>query len=295
MKRVVYMDGHPIQHPGEIGRELPLKICDMFTPLDAEHIFNSAGKVENYVNNTYRIQSFTESYKELKDIQEAFEISKKSLGSSERYRIERRIRSYFLEADVFFSHWRRFLGNFKKRNGVDIYKDMENQYRDDATYNLLRFLRNHIMHAGDIIHGVHIGVNDSLLWTDADVLKNDIRDKKNRGLIDKCGKKIDLFKLADDSYPLVQAIHGYFMRAVAKHDKRLNLKAECEYLVSMRSRIFLFKATDWLVFSETGIENVEVGLPYIGGVPGIGVDYHRLDWEIYKKLLEWCEDEDKGE
>ena len=53
-------------------------------------------------------------------------------------------------------------------------------------------------------------------------------------------------------------------------------------------RILLYKPTDWFVFSETGIENVEVGLPFIGGVPEIGVDYVRLDWEMYEKLLEWC-------
>lgn len=290
MKQVIYMDGHPIQHPGETGRELPLKICDLFTPLDSEHIFISAGKVEAFVNNTYRIQSFSESYNELKDMQEEFQTERISQDLSEQYRTERRIRSYFLEADVFFSHWRRFLGIVKKRSSVDIYKAMENQYKDDATYNLLRILRNHIMHAGDIIHGAHKGFTDASLWADAEFLKNDIRDRKDRALLEKYEKKIDLFKLADDSYPLVQSIHEYFMRAVATHDKWFNLSAECEYLVSMRSRIFLFNAADWFVFSRTGIENVEVGLPYIGGVPGIGVDYYRLDWEMYKKLLEWCKE-----
>ncbi len=39
VKQVLYMDGPPIQHPGESGRELPLKICELyhgcslFTPL----------------------------------------------------------------------------------------------------------------------------------------------------------------------------------------------------------------------------------------------------------------------
>ena len=151
MKQVIYMDGYPIQHPGETGRELPLKICDLFTPLDSEHIFISAGKVEAFVNNIYRIQSFSESYNELKDMQEEFQTERISQDLSEQYRTERRIRSYFLEADVFFSHWRRFLGIVKKRSSVDIYKAMENQYKDDATYNLLRILRNHIMHASDTI------------------------------------------------------------------------------------------------------------------------------------------------
>lgn len=41
--------------------------------------------------------------------------------------------------------------------------------------------------------------------------------------------------------------------------------------------IRIYKPTDWFVFSETEIENVVVGLPFIGGMSGIGVDYVRLD------------------
>lgn len=288
------MDDPPIQHLGEVGRELPLKTCDLFSTLDAEHLFISAGKVEAFVKNIYRIQSFTEAYQELKEMQESFETARISQSTSEQYKVERRIRSYFIEADVFFSHWRRFLGNVKKRTGVDIYKAMDDQYKDHMTYGLLRILRNHIMHAGDVVHGAHKGFTDASIWADTDVLKNDIRDKKDRGLLERCGKRIDLFKLVDDSYPLVQAIHEYFMKTVAEKDKAFNLKAECEYLVSMRNRILLYKPTDWFVFSETGIENVEVGLPFIGGVLGIGVDYVRLDWEMYKKLLEWRGDGEKS-
>ena len=73
-----------------------------------------------------------------------------------------------------------------------------------------------------------------------------------------------------------------------------NLKSECEYFVSMWSRILLYKPTNWFVVSYTGIENVDVGLPFIGGVPGLGVDYHRLNWGVYKKLLEWCEAGEKN-
>ncbi len=37
-----------------------------------------------------------------------------------------------------------------------------------------------------------------------------------------------------------------------------------------------------------------MGLPFIGGVPGIGVGFYRLDWEMYEKLLEWCESSNTG-
>lgn len=290
MKQVIYMDDAPIQHPGEIGRELPLKPCNLFSELDAEHLFVSAGKVETLVNNIYRIQSFTEAYQELKEMQRNLESSKRVRDTAEQFRAERKIRTYFLEADVFFSHWRRFLGGIKKRDGVDIFHDMEEKCKNDTTYALLRIIRNYIMHAGDIIHGAHQGLFDDnvLLWADASVIDNDIRDKKDKSVLAQVGR-IDLLKLADDAMPLVQSIQEYLMRSVAEKGKFYNLRSECEYLRSMQSRIMLYKPTDWFVVSYTGIENVEVGLPYIGGVPGFGVDYHRLDWEMYKKLLEWCE------
>lgn len=291
MKQVIYMDGSPIKHPGVKGRELPLKVCDLFTPLDAEHLFLSAGKVETFASNVYRIQSFTEAYEELKEMQKNLNASKSVQSPADQYRTERKIRSFFIEADVFFSHWRRFLGVVRKRSGVDIFYDMEQKYKNDVTYQLLRIIRNYIMHAGDIIHGAHNGMFDDnfQLWADADVIRNDIREKKDKAILAKIDKRIDLLKLADDAAPIVKEIHEFFMKSVAEKDKWFNLKAECEYLLSMRNKIVLFKPTDWFVVSYTGPENVDVGLPYIGGVTGFGIDYHRLDWGMYHVLGEWIE------
>ncbi len=112
-----------------------------------------------------------------------------------------------------------------------------------------------------------------------------VRTPQCKKLLDIC--KIDLLKLADDAKPIVADIQEFFMRDVAEKDKRFNLKAECEYLGEIGKRVILINATAWYVFSYTGVENVEVGLPYIGGVLGFGVDYHRLDWQMYKVLGDW--------
>lgn len=53
----------------------------------------------------------------------------------------------------------------------------------------------------------------------------------------------------------------------------------------------MYKADAWYVWNYTGLENVEVGLPYFGGVLGYGIDYFRLDWKMYKVLLEWINNE----
>ena len=288
MKQVLYMDGAPIQHPGEKGKELPLKPCDMFNGLDAEHIFISAGKVEGFVNNIYRVQSFNEAYEELKTMEDELRKIQSEHNISDHYRAERRIRSYFIEADLFFSHWKKMLGSIKKSSGVDIYAAMEQKYKNDINYALLRIIRNYIMHSGDVIHRAHSGLNGDVgLWADIELLKKDIRDKGDRNILEKVGRIIDLIKLADDANPLVLKIQEYFMKSVAEKDKRYDLKAECEYLNEMRKRIVMYRSNDWFVFSYNGLENVEVGLPYIGGVPGLSVNYYRLDWQMYKELGDW--------
>lgn len=126
---------------------------------------------------------------------------------------------------------------------------------------------------------------------DSNVLIKDTRDKKDQELLKRVGKRIDLLKLADDAYPLVHLIQEFFMKEVAEKDKKLDLKGKCEYLVSMWSRIALYKADAWYVWNYTELENVEVGLPYFGGVLGYGIDYFRLDWKMYKVLLEWINNE----
>lgn len=89
MKQVIYMAGAPIQHPGEKGREILMKYCDLFTSLEAEHLFLSAGKVEGFVNNNYCIQSFNEAYDELRAMATEHCKPRASHNESERYMVER--------------------------------------------------------------------------------------------------------------------------------------------------------------------------------------------------------------
>ncbi len=284
------MDGKPIQHPGETGRELPLKPCTAFTELEAERLFISAGRVESFVNNVYRVQSYNDAYVELKALEKELSETKAALTIKGQYRVERLVRAYFLEADVLFSHWKRTFGIIKKKSNVDVYKDMEKKYETNATYSLLHIMRDYIMHAGDIVHGAHVGNIDMLLWADADVLKNDIRKgNNNRKVLESLtDKRIDLLKMAEDAFPLVMGIQDFFMQALAKNTN-YNIREECEHLLSLRSKTVLIPANGWYVVSYTGVENVNVGLPYIGGVLGYGVDFYKLDWQTYKELKDWLD------
>ena len=285
MKKIIYMDGEPIQHPGVKGRELPIKICELFNELEAERIFISASEVEGFINQIFRIQSFEEAHNELNDcISDLSET--KPYGIDIQNRLERRIRSYFLEADVFFSHWRRFLGRMSKRGSVsnnskDVFKTIENQYKTDNTYALLRIIRNFVMHSGDIMHESYVGMNEELnIWADVNVLINDIRDRDDKKVLSNIGGRIDLIKLADESYPIVLEIHEKFLNSVVN----VELINALENLVTMRKKILLYKSNTWYAIEYTGIKGVKPGLPIIGEVPGIGLNYRRLYWSAYDNL-----------
>ncbi|WP_155830562.1 hypothetical protein [Butyrivibrio sp. NC3005] len=267
-----------------------MKPCLAFTESEAERLFISAGRVESFVNNVYRVQSFNDAYMEFKALEKEMAETKAAITIRGQHKVERMVRSYFLETDVFFSHWRKTFGHIKKQRDIDIYKDMEKKYDTNQCYNLLHIMRDYIMHAGDIVHGTHVGNNDILLWAEADVLKNDLRKgNDNRKLLENLtDKRINLLELADDAYPLVMEIHELFMRELAKNAD-YNLKEECGYLLSLKSKTVPISADYWYAFSYTGPENVNVGITNAVRVSGYGFDYYRLDLQAYAELKAWLD------
>lgn len=289
MKHLVYMDGEPIQHPDIKGRELPFKPCSVYTDLELERIYISATAVESFINHIYRIQSVEEAYNEL---MECYKDSLKNYSDNivDQNRLERRIRSYFLESDVFFSHWRRFFvqqarnrSNKNTNRNTDIYRSIEDKYKGNNTYALLRIIRNYVMHAGDIMHGINVGTNGEFcVWTDVNVLIDDIRDSHDRCVLSNAGKRIDLIKLSNDSFPIILQIHEDFLEAVSDEKTVEALSI----LVSMQNKIMMYKSNIWFVFDYTGIEGVKPELPIIGKIPGLGMNYRRLYWNVYKNLYD---------
>jgi len=110
------MSGPPIQHPGEQGRELPLVAFHGFSDLEKEHLFLSAGRIENFFNNFDRNESLNDAYHELMEV-----CTDKIQGPDKKRTnlIVRRIRSYILEVDIFLKHWEKYFGSLdKKRHGA---------------------------------------------------------------------------------------------------------------------------------------------------------------------------------
>lgn len=275
MKQILYMDGVPIKHPGVAGRELPLKPAIEFNSIECEHIFMAAGRIENFLNHVSRFNSVKDSFREFFEAVE---------GNCPHILLERRIRGYILEVDILLKHWEKFLVNKGKK------KDFENithkEFDGCEAYALICTFRNYLVHSSDIMHGQHKGFDGMRIWADRDYIINDFNwSKAKRKLLEKQEKRIDLVSVLESSFPAVSRVHNAALELLI--DKQV--KEDCDYLCECSYKTSLIKATDWFIFDFKGIESVNMP-PYIGGVLGLGADYLRLNWNGYKAIKAYVEE-----
>lgn len=265
MRQVLYMDGVPIQHPGVAGRELPLKPATEFNDIECEHIFVAAGRIENFINHVSRFNSVADSFKEFLEAVE---------GDYHHELLERRIRGYILEVDILLKHWEKFLGHKGKKE--DFKNITHKEFDGCEAYALICTFRNYLVHSSDIMHGQHKDFDGMKIWADRDFIIKDFNwSKAKRELLKKQEKRIDLVKVIQDSFPAVVRIHNTVLELLI--DKQV--KEDCDYLCKCACKTTLINATAWFVFDFKGIESVNIS-NVIDGIPGIGLDYYRLDWNV---------------
>ena len=66
------------------------------------------------------------------------------------------------------------------------------------------------------------------------------------------------------------------------------VKEDCDYLCKCAYKTTLINATGWFVFDFKGTELVNI--PPCIGVPGLGTDYFRLNWNTYKAIKTFVEE-----
>lgn len=269
MKQILYMAGKPIKHPGVEGRELPLRPAPEFNAFECEHIFMAAGRMEKFINYIARFNSVADSFREFLEAVE---------NDAGHELLERRIRSYILEVDILLKHWEKFFGHRGK--GEDFKNIMHKEFDSCEAYALICIFRNYLVHSSDIMHGQHKGFDGIKIWADRDLILNDYKwSAAKKELLKKQDKKIDLIKVIQETFPSVDRIHNAALELLI--DKQV--KEDCDYLCKCTARTILINATDWFVFDFKGHELVNMP-SIIGGVPGIGLDYYRLNWNAYKAI-----------
>lgn len=269
------MAGKPIKHPEIEGRELPLRPAPEFSSVECEHIFMSAGRMENFINHILRFNSVTEAYAEFLAAVE---------NDARHEVLERRIRSYILEVDILLKHWEKFLSHKGKKKAFENITHKE--FDSCEAYALICTFRNYLVHSSDIMHGQHKGFDGMKIWADRDSIIKDFNwPKAKRELLEKQEKRIDLVEVLEASFPAVDRVHNAALELLIDNQ----VKEDCDYLCSCAAKTVLINATDWFVFDFKGIESVNMP-PYIGGVPGLGLDYFRLNWNGYKAMKELVAD-----
>lgn len=153
-------------------------------------------------------------------------------------------------------------------------------------YALVCTFRNYLVHSSDIMHGQHKGFDGMKIWADRDFIIKDFKwPKAKRELLEKQEKRIDLVKVIQESFSAVERVHNAALELLIDNQ----VKEDCNYLCSCAAKTVLINATDWFVFDSKSIELVNIP-PCIGGVPGMGVDYYRLNWSGYKAIKAFVEE-----
>ena len=226
--------------------------------------------MENFINHIARFNSVADSFKEFLEAVE---------NDANHELLERRIRSYILEVDILLKHWEKFLGH---RGNDKVFSNITHKEFDSCeAYALVCTFRNYLVHSSDIMHGQHKGFDGVKIWADRDFILKDFKwPAAKRDLLKKQDKKIDVVKVLEESFPAVDRVHNAALELLI--DKQL--KEDCNYLCKCAVKTTLIiNAIDWFVFDFKGTEPVNMS-NVIGGVPGMGVDYYRLNWDAYKAI-----------
>lgn len=269
--QVYYMAGSPFQHPDVRGRELPLKPCNYFSELEAVHLFLSAQRLEGFFEHEMREQSFHEAFDELMEDWKD--------NATSHIRMERRIRSYILEIDIFLKHWEKFLGHIGKSD--DYTRITSQKFDSNDAYALVCTLRNYLVHSGDLIHRKHVDFKDRKIFAERDFILHDFSwPCAKKALISRQEKYIDLIQLAENSFPACEEVHHELLKLLVNQQ----LKDDCNYMLSMQPRTILVNATKWVVIKDMGTDLIQNLPGHIGVVPGIGVDIQEIIWNKYVDL-----------
>lgn len=280
--QVFYLKGKPIQHPGVLGRELPMVKSALFTSEEADKMFHTALIMDKLFNNLFRTHSIEEAYSELK-----IQVTGIKGPNPERdRRIIRRVRSYILEYDIFLKHWEKYFADCVE-DGKQKYREVvSNEFDNNDAYALMCTLRNYLAHSDDIVHGQHIGFDNFKIWASWDRLIQDLDwPKAKKELLQRQPEKIDILQLIDDSLPPIKEVHEKFMDFLLTE----KVKESWYYLNQMYGRTIPIKASAWYVFDFKGQELVP-GCP----TKGVGADYIELNWQGYRAVKDYIESRENG-
>ena len=167
-----------------------------------EKLFASAQKANKFLQDNGRFFSVIDAFEDIEKLNKNF------TGVDRRWQfyISRKVRSYFLEVDIYLKHLERYTGKLGK--GDKFKKITSKAYDENKYYAMAYILRNYISHAQDAIHEMQWDHSGYKLWVYQSKLLNDIKiSNSGRQIINEFSEKIDLFEIIYSSYESLMQVH----------------------------------------------------------------------------------------
>ena len=227
-------------------------------------MFNCACRANKFLDDNERIFSVMDAYKEIGDLQKEFQ------GVNRRWHflITRKIRSYFLETDIYIKHLERYMSKLGRSS---YFKEITSKTSDENKYYAMScILRNYIVHAEDIIHEEHWDVLKYNIWTLKSKILEDIHlSKSSKQIIHSFDEKIDILDVIAGSYSAIMELHKNILNSLLDDE----VKDVFDFMDEVYKSIVLVNASSWFILKGDFLS--------FNNLP-IDVDYQPLYWNDYQ-------------
>lgn len=156
-----YLQSQPItDENGQIRNQIsPIK-CDLFTEDEIFRIDVSAQVMKRLFKNLNRSSAARLAYKEF--ISEADNIKSDNYDAIQQ--VDRRFRSFILEWNLYFEHWKTYINELNDSVFTDefvngykkLFKSLMQESYKNKDFVIAHVIRNYIAHANDVVQRAHI-------------------------------------------------------------------------------------------------------------------------------------------
>lgn len=192
--------------------------CEIFTSEEVQSISDAATVLERLFDNLNRLDGAKDAYQEFKTELESL-VSNDSFALAT---VDRRFRAYVFEWKLFLDHWKKYIDDgaqtmhWKNQSGAEkyitayqeLYKYVTSTIYDGCEeYVLATAIRNHVVHANNVVYGAHIGLDRNKVFISRDTLLSESNiSASQRDVIKKQDELIDLAVVAEKSLKAAETV-----------------------------------------------------------------------------------------
>lgn len=247
-----YLHSEPIiDENGQKHNQISPVKCDLFTDDELFEIDISAQILKRLFKNLNRSTATGLEYKEF--IYEADHIKSDNYDAIQL--VDRRFRSFILEWNLYFEHWKTYINELNDSVFTDefvdgykkLYQKLMQEYYNNKDFIVAHVIRNYIAHANDVVQHAHINLSGNEYYISKesleDFLNRSIKATHNNKAKRNIEKQLMIIK-SFDKWISLRAIANNAMRIMRSCEKSLmdyqiepQLLAACHYLNEAKRKI----------------------------------------------------------